>query len=94
MTKWEYRFVHIGINMSPVLRMARWGVQVPGEQKERNTMEGVEAYINDVGAEGWELVSVISGSERSGIITKAILFFKRPLSDAVPEAESEKESEA
>jgi len=63
--------------MSPVLKMARWGVQVPGEKKPRDTMDGVQAYVNDLGSEGWELVSVINGSDHSGIITKAILFFKR-----------------
>lgn len=79
MAKWEYKFLQIDIHMSPVLKMARWGVQVPGEKKARNTMEGVEAYVNDLGKEGWELVSTVSGSDHSGIITKAVLFFKRPL---------------
>ncbi len=79
MAKWEYKFLQIDIHMSPVLKMARWGVQVPGEKKARDTMEGVEAYVNDLGQEGWELVTAVSGSDHSGIITKAVLFFKRPL---------------
>lgn len=79
MTKWEYKFLQIDINLSPILKMARWGVQVPGEKKPRDTMEGVEAYVNDLGREGWELVATVNGSEHSGIITRAVLFFKRPL---------------
>ncbi len=79
MTQWEYKLVWIDVHMNPVLLMARWGVHVPGEKKPRNTQEGVEQYLCQLGAEGWELVSVINGSNRDGIITKAILFFKRPL---------------
>ena len=79
MTKWEYKFVMIDVNLSPILRLARWGVTVPGEKKARDTMEGVEKYITELGAEGWELVSVMNGSEHTGIITRAILFLKRPI---------------
>jgi hypothetical protein len=78
-TNWEYKFVWIDIHMSPVLLMARWGVQVPGEKKARNTMEGVQQYVCDLGAQGWEMVSVMNGANRDGIITKGILFFKRPV---------------
>ena len=82
MTRWEYKFVQIDVNLSPILRLARWGVQVPGEKKARETMENVEKYVTDLGAEGWELVTVINGSEQTGIITRAILFLKRPVEDA------------
>lgn len=82
MTRWEYKFVMIDVNLSPILRLARWGVTVPGEKKARDTMEGVEKYITDLGAEGWELVSVMNGSEHTGIITRAILLMKRPAGDA------------
>ncbi|MCX6841402.1 MAG: DUF4177 domain-containing protein [candidate division WOR-3 bacterium] len=82
MTRWEYKFVQIDINLSPILRLARWGVQVAGEKKARETMENVERYITELGAEGWELVAVVSGSEHTGIITRAILFLKRPIEDA------------
>ncbi|MFO7650089.1 MAG: hypothetical protein R6X13_01950 [bacterium] len=77
MTKWEYKFQQIDLNISPILRMARWGVEVPGEKKPRTTMVGVEDHINTLGAEGWELVSVVAGSEHTGIITRAVLFFRR-----------------
>ncbi len=79
MTKWEYKFVQIDVNLSPILKLARWGVLVPGEKKPRDTMEGVEKYITELGAEGWELVATINGSEHTGIITRAILFMKRPV---------------
>ena len=82
MTRWEYKFVQIDINLSPILRLARWGVTVPGEKKARDTMEGVEKYISELGAEGWELVTVINGSNSDGIISKAVLFFKRPRVEA------------
>ncbi len=80
MTRWEYRFLQIDLNISPILKMARWGVEVPGEKKPRTTMEGVEDYVNTLGAEGWELVAVSAGSEQTGIITRAVMFFKRPVS--------------
>jgi hypothetical protein len=79
MTKWEYKFLQIDVNLSPILRLARWGVQVAGEKKARDTMEGVQDYVTSLGAEGWELVSVINGSEQTGIITRAVLFMKRPV---------------
>ena len=82
MTRWEYKFVQIDINLSPILRLARWGVQVAGEKKPRETMENVEKYIGELGADGWELVTVVSGSEQTGIITRAIVFLKRPVEDA------------
>jgi len=79
MNRYEYKFVQIDVNLSPILRMARWGVQVPGEKKPRETMEGVEAYACELGREGWDLVAVINGTETTGIITRAIMFFQRPL---------------
>jgi hypothetical protein len=79
MTRWEHKFVMVDVNLSPILKLARWGVTVPGEKKARDTMEGVEKYINELGAEGWELVATINGSEHTGIITRAILFMKRPV---------------
>lgn len=79
MAKWEYKFLQIDVNLSPILKLARWGVQVPGEKKMRETMENVEKYVCELGAEGWELVTVMNGSEHTGIITRAILLFKRPL---------------
>jgi hypothetical protein len=81
MTRWEYKFVQIDINLSPILRLARWGVQVPGEKKARDSMDGVQRYATDLGSQGWELVHVVNGSEQTGIITRAILFFKRPVTE-------------
>ena len=79
--KWEYKFLEIEIHLSPVLKMARWGVQVPGERRPRDGMPSVESCATDLGREGWELVNVVSGSNRDGIITKAVMFFKRPVTD-------------
>ena len=79
MTKWEYKFVRIDVNLSPILNLARWGVTVAGEKKARDTMEGVQDYVNSLGADGWELVAVINGTEQTGIITRAVLFMKRPV---------------
>ncbi len=79
MQQWEYKFVQIDINLSPILKLARWGVQVPGEKKARDTMEGVERYATELGAQGWELAAIVSGSEQTGIITRAVMFFKRPV---------------
>jgi len=82
MAKWEYKLIWIDIHMSPVLSMARWGVQVQGEKKARGTMEGVEQYATELGAQGWELVTVINGTNQDGIIGKAVMFFKRPMEQA------------
>jgi hypothetical protein len=79
--KWEYKLQEIEIQLSPVLKMARWGVQVTGERRPRDGIESVQAYVDELGAEGWELVTVVSGSNRDGIITKAVMFFKRPLAE-------------
>ncbi|HTW91824.1 MAG TPA: DUF4177 domain-containing protein [bacterium] len=79
MTKWEYKFVWIDINLSPILTLARWGVHVPGEKKARDTMAGVEKYVTELGAEGWELVNTINGTNHEGNITRAVLFMKRPV---------------
>ena len=89
MQKWEYKFIQIDVNLSPILRLARWGVQVPGEKKARDGMEAVEKYATEQGALGWELVTVINGTETTGIITRAILFFKRPAAEFAPVSEPE-----
>jgi hypothetical protein len=45
-------------------------------------MENVEKYFSELGAEGWELVTVVNGTEQTGIITRAIVFLKRPVEEA------------
>ncbi|HDR00158.1 MAG TPA: hypothetical protein ENN51_07750 [candidate division WOR-3 bacterium] len=76
--KWEYRLAWIDIHMSPVLAMARWGTRVPGEKKPRAGMGEVEGYINEFGEQGWELTGVVNGSDKDGVMTRAVLFFRRP----------------
>ena len=51
---------------------------MPGERKQRTGMSEVERYLCEFGAQGWELVNVINGSDKDGIMTRAVLFFKRP----------------
>ena len=82
MTKWEYKVTWLDIHMSPVLAMARWGVRVAGEKKPRPGMDEVEKYICEFGLQGWELVSMVNGSDKDGIITRAVLVFKRPIAEA------------
>jgi hypothetical protein len=79
MTKWEYKFATIEMHVSPVLTMARWGIQLKGDKRVRMGEEPVEAYVNELGKEGWELACGMQGSDRDGKITKAVLVFKRPL---------------
>ncbi len=81
MQKWEYRIAWIDIHMSPVLQMARWGVRIPGEKKPRQGMAEVESYINEIGLDGWELTGTVNGSDKDGVMTRSVLFFKRPLKD-------------
>lgn len=77
MTKWEYKMQIIECHLSPILQMARWTVVTPeGPLKD---FENVAAYINKLGEESWELVSAVNGTDHNGVITKALLFFRRPL---------------
>ena len=89
MQKWEYKFLWIDIHMSPVLTMARWGVNYPGEKRQRQGMEKVEEYVCELGGQGWELVSVIDGTDHAGVITRAVLFFKRPATEQSAPAQAE-----
>ena len=76
MTKWEYKIQIIECHISPILHMARWGVETPeGFVKE---FDGVQTYINKLGEESWELVTAVNGTDHNGVITKVLLFFRRP----------------
>lgn len=76
MTKWQYKMQVVECHLSPILHMARWVVDTPeGQIKE---FQNVEAYINKLGEEKWELVSAINGTDQNGVITKALLFLRRP----------------
>lgn len=78
MTRWEYRMVTVEIHLSPVLTMARMGMQRPGDKRPRPGQEEIEKYLNELGMEGWEIAGVASGSDSNGTITKVVLFMKRP----------------
>jgi len=76
MTKWEYKLQIIESHLSPILKLARWGTDTPeGPVKD---FDKVQSYINRLGDESWELVSAVNGTDHNGVITKAILFFRRP----------------
>ncbi|MBM3314878.1 DUF4177 domain-containing protein [candidate division WOR-3 bacterium] len=79
MTKWEYQMVTIEIHLSPVLTMARMGVQRPGDKRPRPGQPEIEKYLCELGAEGWELAGTAHGTDNHGTITKVVLFMKRPL---------------
>lgn len=82
MQKWEYTWKWIDVHMSPVLTMARWGCPVPGQKRPLDKEEQVLDLVNRVyGQQGWEMVGIINGTDSSGTITRAVLFFKRPLPD-------------
>jgi hypothetical protein len=76
MTKWEYKLHIIECHLSPILKLARWGTDTPeGPVKD---FDKVQAYINRLGEESWELVSAVNGTDHNGVITKVILFLRRP----------------
>jgi hypothetical protein len=76
MEKWEYMTVNFGINLSAILKIARWELEV--DKTQIRGEDKVLAYLNQLGDEGWELVSTSSGADSHGNITKLIMFFKRP----------------
>jgi hypothetical protein len=70
--------VIVEIHLSPVLTMARMGMQRPGDKRPRPGQEEIEKYMSELGAEGWELSGTANGTDTSGTITKVVLFMKRP----------------
>lgn len=65
--KWEYTTVEIGTT-------SFWeGVVFK--------IEEIDEQTNQMGAEGWELVSTVSLNEGPGYSKSVLLFFKRPLND-------------
>jgi hypothetical protein len=77
MQKWEYLFMTVGVHLSAILSLARWEMDLAPGKMAKNLTE-VMAEVNRVGAEGWELVSSITGNDANGNITKTVLVFKRP----------------
>ena len=63
---WEYQTVKLGV-------MGTWGVKFDVDETQN--------FINDLGAEGWELVSAFSVNEGAGHSKEVVFIFKRPLDD-------------
>jgi len=76
MQQWEYMMVQVGIHLSAILKVARWDLELEGTTL-RSEAE-VTAYFNRLGAEGWEMITLIGGSDANGNITKLVFYFKRP----------------
>jgi hypothetical protein len=76
MQQWEYRMLYFGINLSAILRIARWELEHDG--KLLRSEAEVTAYLNELGAEGWEIVSMVNGADHNGNITKIVAVLKRP----------------
>ncbi len=64
--KWEYQTVKL--NVATV-----WGVKFDVDE--------VQNFANDLGAEGWELISSFSVNEAAGHSKEIIFIFKRPISE-------------
>lgn len=64
--KWEYQTVKPGV-------VGTWGVSFDTDETQN--------FTNDLGAEGWELVSSFSVNEAAGRSTEVIFIFKRPISE-------------
>jgi hypothetical protein len=75
MVQWEYKIISFGINLSALLKIARWDLEIDGirTRTEADTI----AYIDQLGSEGWELISTGNGTDHAGNITKFVCFFKR-----------------
>lgn len=62
--RWQYRVIKIGIG---------------GFLGTQTTMEKLEAVLDQLGQDGWELVNVEDTSVQRGVSDDLLLFFKRPL---------------
>lgn len=68
--KWQYEAVELTEQSEPTM-----GAVFPVPWKEIGT---VKAFLNQMGAEGWELVSALPEADIQGCTRKVALFFKRP----------------
>ena len=76
MQLWEYKLLNFSINLSAILKVMRWELEVDGTLYKRENE--ITDYLDTLGGEGWELVSSCCGADSHGNIPKVILFFKRP----------------
>lgn len=61
--RWEYRVIKVGIG---------------GFLGPQTSMEKLEAVLDQLGQDRWELVSVEDTSVQRGVSDDLLLFFKRP----------------
>lgn len=67
MTRWEYKIINV---RSENYRL---------DPRATDSRPGLEPSLNDLGAEGWELVGLTSVNFKSGATDNIALVFKRPL---------------
>ena len=94
MQKWEYLFVSCRYHKGRPVSNQDWkpwyvnGQELRDWQKQPNISE----YSNQLGAQGWELVSLMTGRNRLGDTDAYRLVFKRP-SPSDSSASSTKETQ-
>jgi hypothetical protein len=49
----------------------------PGELARMTSYKSVEAYLNELGGQGWELVTVLREDYSDGYIFRVVLYLKR-----------------
>lgn len=64
--KWEYQTVKLGV-------VGVWGIKFDADEAQN--------FSNDLGAQGWELVSALSVNEAAGRSKEIVFIFKRPLGE-------------
>jgi len=64
--KWEYQTVKLGV-------AGVWGVKFDEDEAQN--------FANDLGAQGWELVSALSVNEGRGDSKEIVFIFKRSLGE-------------
>ncbi len=76
MQRWEYLFVIVDTDSG------RWRPHYENDQELHDWFKGptVPQYANQLGEQGWELVSSIASIDRGGYISDYQYVFKRPRS--------------
>lgn len=76
MTRWEYKIINArseNYRLDPNARSGVW--PPPAQAGERTTLQ----ILNELGEEGWELVSVTSVNFKTGATDNLAMIFKRPV---------------
>jgi len=64
--KWEYQTVKLNVK-------GTWGIKFDVDE--------VQNFTNDLGAQGWELVSAFAVNEGAGYSKEIVFIFKRPFNE-------------